>query len=83
MTEKEIFIGILKHFHDRTIITACHRLALVPLFDKIIYVRHGMIEEVGSFEALLEKRGSFFLAWDDYQKRMVKDNSYDGSQQII
>lgn len=82
-TEKEIFIGIIKHFTDRTIITACHRLALVPLFDKIIYVRHGIIEEVGSFEELITKRGSFYLAWDDFEKRVVKDHTYDGSQQII
>ena len=82
-TEKEIFMGLIHHFTDRTIITACHRLALVPLFDKIIYVRHGLIEEVGSFEELLARQGSFWLAWSDYEKRVVKDHAYDGSQQII
>lgn len=80
MTEKDIFLALLKYFGDRTIITACHRLAMVPLFDKIIYVRHGVIEEVGSFQSLLEKRGSFCLAWEDYQKRIIKDEHFDGSQ---
>lgn len=75
MTEKEIFIGLLKQFADRTIITACHRLALVPLFDKIIYVRNGRIEEVGTFEELLLKKGAFFVAWDDHEKQIRKDQS--------
>jgi len=73
MTEKQIFYGILHHFTDRTIITACHRLALVPLFDKIVYIRRGQIEEVGSFRELLEKRGAFFQAWDDYEKKIIQD----------
>jgi ABC-type multidrug transport system fused ATPase/permease subunit len=82
-TEKDIFVDLLKEFRNRTIISACHRLALVPLFDKIIYVRHGVIEEVGTFEELIAKRGSFYLAWDDFEKRLVKDASFDSSQQII
>ncbi|NMC62109.1 MAG: ABC transporter ATP-binding protein, partial [SAR324 cluster bacterium] len=54
-TEKEIFIGILEHFSKLTVLSACHRLNLVPLFDRIIYVRDGLIEEQGSFEQLLAK----------------------------
>jgi ABC-type multidrug transport system fused ATPase/permease subunit len=82
-TEKDIFVDLLREFRNRTIISACHRLALVPLFDKIIYVRHGIIEEVGTFDELIAKRGSFYLAWDDFEKRLVKDSNYDSSQQII
>jgi ATP-binding cassette subfamily B protein len=82
-TEKDIFVDLLKEFRNRTVVSACHRLALVPLFDKIIYVRHGNIEEVGTFDELIAKRGSFYLAWDDFEKRLVKDSSYDSSQQII
>jgi ABC-type multidrug transport system fused ATPase/permease subunit len=73
MTEKQIFYGILHHFTDRTVITACHRLALVPLFDKIVYIRRGQIEEVGSFKELIERRGLFFQAWDDYEKKVIQD----------
>ena len=71
-TEKEVFYGLLDHFKDRTIITACHRLALVPLFDKVIYVKNGLIEESGSFNELVELNGSFALAWSDYQSKVVK-----------
>lgn len=70
-TEKEIFYDIIKEFSDRTIITACHRLALVPLFNRIIYIRDGKVKESGSFDELIEKKGEFFAAWEDYQKKVV------------
>ena len=73
MTEKEIFFGLLYHFTDRTVITACHRLVLVPLFDKIVYISHGKIDEVGSFSELMAKEGLFYQAWKDYEKKIVKE----------
>ena len=69
-TEKQIFINLLNHFQDRTILTACHRLNLVPLFNKIIYISQGRIEEVGSFEELVAKGGYFAKAWEEYQKKV-------------
>lgn len=69
-TEKDIFFSLLNHFSDRVIITACHRLNLVPLFDKVIFVRDGYIEEVGSFQELLKNGGAFSKAWEDYIKKM-------------
>ena len=75
MTEKQIFHGILGQFVDRVVITACHRLALVPLFDKIIYVRDGHIEEVGSFPELRSSGGAFAAAWEDYERNASGDNS--------
>ncbi|MBN8550122.1 MAG: ABC transporter ATP-binding protein [Deltaproteobacteria bacterium] len=70
MTEKQIFYALLHHFTDRTIITACHRLALVPLFDTIVFIRRGKVEEVGSFAQLLEKKGLFYAAWKDYEEKV-------------
>jgi ATP-binding cassette subfamily B protein len=72
MTEKQIFAGILHEFREQTIITACHRLALVPLFDKIVYVRDGRIEEVGSFPELRSAGRSFAAAWSDYERTVIK-----------
>lgn len=72
MTEKQIFYALLHHFTDRTIITACHRLALVPLFDTIVFIRRGKVEEVGSFAELLERKGLFYQAWKDYEERVFK-----------
>ena len=73
-TEKEIFISLLEHFKERVIITACHRLNLVPLFDKIIFIRDGNVEETGTFTELLESGGSFARAWEDYIKKIPRDD---------
>lgn len=71
LTEKQIFTGILHEFREQTIITACHRLALVPLFDKIVYIRDGRIEEVGSFPELRAAGRAFAVAWADYERTVV------------
>lgn len=71
LTEKQIFTGILHEFQDVTIITACHRLALVPLFDKVIYIKDGRVEEVGSFPELRAAGRGFSAAWSDYERTVV------------
>lgn len=72
-TEKEIYHGVLYHFADRTVLSACHRLNLVPLFDRVIMVNQGGLLEMGSFPELIEKRGHFYRAWEDYQSREGKE----------
>jgi ATP-binding cassette subfamily B protein len=71
LTEKQIFSGILHEFRDLCVITACHRLALVPLFDTIVYVKDGRIEEVGSFPELRAAGRGFSAAWADYERTVV------------
>ncbi|MEY4701521.1 MAG: hypothetical protein RL326_1708 [Pseudomonadota bacterium] len=71
LTEKQIFAGILHQFSELTVITACHRLALVPLFDKVIYVKDGRVEEVGSFPELRAAGRGFSAAWSDYERTVT------------
>lgn len=73
-TEKEIFLALLNHFSDRVIITACHRLNLVPLFDKIVHIADGQVIEIGGFVELLNRQGAFASAWEDYLKKVPKDD---------
>jgi len=75
LTEKQIFAGILHQFSDLTVITACHRLALVPLFDKVIYVKDGRVEEVGSFPELRAAGRGFSAAWSDYERTVTSGES--------
>ncbi len=75
LTEKQIFAGILHEFSELTVITACHRLALVPLFDKVIYVKDGRIEEVGSFPELRAAGRGFSAAWSDYERTVTSGES--------
>jgi ABC-type multidrug transport system fused ATPase/permease subunit len=74
MTEKQIFAGILHEFRDLTVITACHRLALVPLFDKVIYVKDGRVEEIGSFPELRAAGRGFSAAWSDYERTVTSSD---------
>jgi ATP-binding cassette subfamily B protein len=71
LTEKQIFTGILHEFSNLTVITACHRLALVPLFDTVIYIKDGRVEEVGSFPELRAAGRGFSAAWADYERTVV------------
>lgn len=72
LTEKQIFANILNEFKELTVITACHRLALVPLFDTVVYIRDGRVEEIGSFPELRAAGRGFSAAWADYERTVVK-----------
>lgn len=71
-TEKQIFLEFLQFFSDRTIITACHRLNIVPLFNRVMYVLDGRIMESGSFDELIRRGGYFAKAWEDYERNIKK-----------
>jgi ATP-binding cassette, subfamily B, bacterial len=71
-TEREIFVEMLATFHDRTVLTACHRLNLVALFDRIIYIANGEAKESGTFHELIQQRGLFYRAWIDYEQGVDK-----------
>jgi ATP-binding cassette subfamily B protein len=71
LTEKQIFTGILHEFRDISVITACHRLALVPLFDTVVFVKDGRIEEIGSFAELRAAGRGFAAAWSDYERTVI------------
>ena len=76
LTEKQIFANILNEFKELTVVTACHRLALVPLFDTVVYIRDGRVEEIGSFPALRAAGKGFSAAWADYERTVVKAESH-------
>lgn len=82
-TEKQIFYSLIHHFSDRTILTACHRLALVPLFDRILFVRRGIIEENGSFEELLAKKGAFAAAWEDFERKVTATTNVQVASSLL
>jgi ABC-type multidrug transport system fused ATPase/permease subunit len=42
-TEKEIYLGMFYHFSNRTIISSCHRLNLIHLFDRIIVMANSQV----------------------------------------
>ncbi len=67
-TEREIYLGLLHRFRDRTLISSVHRLNLVPLFDRIVLMASGEIVEQGAFAELVGAGGAFSRIWEDYQR---------------
>jgi ABC-type multidrug transport system fused ATPase/permease subunit len=66
-TEREIFESLFSRYRGRTILSACHRLSLMPLFDQIIFVSGGRVLEQGSFSGLISKGGAFAKSWQEYE----------------
>lgn len=57
---------------DRTVISINHRINdSVRLYDEIVMIRDGKVAEHGSYEFLMEARGSFYEMWMEGE---TKDN---------
>ena len=41
-------------------IVIAHRLSTVRDADQIVFLKHGRLEEIGTHEELIEKRGGYF-----------------------
>lgn len=55
MTEAKIFKNLFAHFKDKTIVATLHRLHLLPMFDRIIFLDGGTIAaDMPAHEALTQ-----------------------------
>ncbi|WP_053956664.1 ABC transporter ATP-binding protein [Inediibacterium massiliense] len=57
--EKEIQKALKTNFQDRTILVIAHRLSTIQQADRIIFIREGKIEEIGSHDELMKKDGFY------------------------
>lgn len=53
---------------DKTVIMIAHRLSTVKNADCICVINDGTILEQGTFEELINKKGTFTSMWEDYTK---------------
>lgn len=68
-TEERIFKNVFSHFADKTVVATLHRLHLLPLFDRIIYLEKGrIVSDMPSAEALV-KPGPIFDLYSTYQQK--------------
>lgn len=58
-SEREVQQALHALFEGRTIIAVAHRLSTVRHFDNLVVVEHGQISEQGSYEALMNRQGTF------------------------
>lgn len=59
-TEEKIYKAFDKTIKNKTAIVIAHRLSTVKKADKIIVLNHGKIEEEGTHDELLKKRGFYY-----------------------
>jgi ABC-type multidrug transport system fused ATPase/permease subunit len=64
--ELAIYENLFDEFKDKTIISAVHKLYLLPMFDKIYFLKNGQMIASGSFEELKNNSADFKNLWEEY-----------------
>jgi ATP-binding cassette subfamily B protein len=62
-TEHEIRDALTNASKGRSVLTIAHRLSTIADADKIIVLENGVIVEMGTHEALLNKKGRYYSFW--------------------
>ncbi|HPP66639.1 MAG TPA: ABC transporter ATP-binding protein, partial [bacterium] len=62
-SEKILHHALENVMQNHTVIFVAHRLATVKNMDKIIVLKNGMVEEIGTHDQLLEKNGFYAKLW--------------------
>lgn len=62
-SEKQIQQAISEVKDKFTTIVIAHRLSTIQQMDKIVVLEKGKIKEIGTFNELLDKKGSFARMW--------------------
>merc|ERR1712098_874882 len=66
-TEVEIMAALKQIAKDRTTLLIAHRLTTVQDADQIIVLNKGHVEESGTHDELLAKRGMYHNMWEQQQ----------------
>lgn len=59
-SEQNIQVAMEKLAAERTTFIVAHRLATITHADRIVVMEHGEIQEIGSHEELMRKKGSYY-----------------------
>jgi len=65
-TELAIYENLFGEFKNKTIISAVHKLYLLPMFDKIYFLKDGQMIASGSFDELKLGSSDFRSLWEEY-----------------
>ena len=67
-TEKLIQIAFKNLIRNKTCIVISHRLSSLANFDKLVMIENGKIEEVGSHQELMSKKGSYYHFYEKHKQ---------------
>lgn len=59
-SEQNIQVAMERLASERTTFIVAHRLATITHADRIVVIEHGEIQEIGSHEELMRKKGSYY-----------------------
>jgi ATP-binding cassette subfamily B protein len=68
-TEQLIQAGLETIFRGRTSFVVAHRLSTIRRADRILVINHGKIEESGTHQELLKRRGHYFELYTNQFRR--------------
>jgi ATP-binding cassette subfamily B protein len=71
MTEEKIFKNLFTHFKGKTIIATLHRLHLLPMFDRILFLDQGRIVADMPTQVALTMPGPIRDIYTAYEKRAI------------
>lgn len=57
--EHEVFVRFAQLIEDKSAVLISHRFSTVRMADRILFLEHGQLLEMGSHEELLEKNGKY------------------------
>ena len=59
-TERKVSLNLMEYFRGKTVFFITHRLNSIKNADRIILMHDGVIDEQGTHEELLEKKGRYY-----------------------
>ena len=62
-TSKAVFQKIMEVSQGMTVVAVTHSLQEAKMFDRIVFVSHGVIKECGSHRELMSTKGYYFHMW--------------------
>lgn len=65
-TELRIYDALLAEFKDACVMSAIHRLHLLPRFDAVVLMDAGKVVDVGTMDQLLSRQPRFQAMWHNY-----------------
>ncbi|MFI3254933.1 MAG: ABC transporter ATP-binding protein [Eubacteriales bacterium] len=69
--EHEIQLALAELAKNKTVLMIAHRLSSVENVERIILIEEGKIQEEGSHQELLSKKGKYFAMWEEYQRAFL------------
>ena len=65
-TELRIYDALLAEFKDTCVMSAIHRLHLLPRFDAVVLMEAGKVLDIGTMDELLNRQPRFQSMWRNY-----------------